>query len=185
MDTSVNAILVSLGSTVILVNDMLRVKWWKIHVIKPYTKSLTYFLLYTITDIDECESSPCIHGNCFDGVNQYTCQCFLGFTGTNCRTGLYCKEYAYQCILKWNKCLIIFLIIHNSSYQLFVAFKKIRHLLLSDLLTTNCTIIDNKVYITLNWIIAVTNLRNPADTSHIHNNTFFWQLMYCYFNVIV
>lgn len=65
------------------------------NVLKSYTKSLMYLSSYIITDIDECKSSPCINGNCFDGVNQYTCQCSLGFTGANCRTG-------YQYILRWN-----------------------------------------------------------------------------------
>lgn len=48
------------------------------------------------------------------------------------------------------------LIIHNSSYQLFVALKKIRHLLLSDLLTTNCTIFASKVYITFELLQSQT-----------------------------
>lgn len=104
-------------------------------------------MLNIITDIDECESSPCVHGNCFDGVNQYTCQCFLGYTGANCRTGLYCKEYAYQYILRWNKCLIIFLIIHNSLILTIILIKKKRYLLLGDILTTSYTIHDNRVNI--------------------------------------
>lgn len=40
-----------------------------------------------ILDINECQSSPCIYGNCTDHVNMYTCECFLGYTGINCETG--------------------------------------------------------------------------------------------------
>ena len=37
-------------------------------------------------DIDECESSPCQNGGqCIDEVNDYTCLCLAGFTGTNCK----------------------------------------------------------------------------------------------------
>lgn len=37
-------------------------------------------------DIDECQSTPCIHGSCSDGVNTYTCTCDPGYTGANCET---------------------------------------------------------------------------------------------------
>ena len=40
-------------------------------------------------DINECLSNPCINsGNCTDLVNQYTCSCVAGYTGTNCETGI-------------------------------------------------------------------------------------------------
>ena len=38
-------------------------------------------------DIDECESSPCIHGRCEDGTDKYICQCEPGFTGLHCEEG--------------------------------------------------------------------------------------------------
>nr|XP_034306001.1 fibropellin-1-like isoform X3 [Crassostrea gigas] len=33
-----------------------------------------------------CRSFPCVHGNCTDYVNNYTCECHPGFTGVNCDT---------------------------------------------------------------------------------------------------
>lgn len=41
-----------------------------------------------ITDINECQSSPCVQGNCTDYVNNYTCECQPGFRGVNCDTGM-------------------------------------------------------------------------------------------------
>lgn len=39
-------------------------------------------------DINECQSAPCIHGNCTDHFNMYTCECQPGFTGINCDTDI-------------------------------------------------------------------------------------------------
>ena len=41
-----------------------------------------------ISDIDECQSSPCVHGKCTDLRNMYTCTCDAGYTGTLCETGM-------------------------------------------------------------------------------------------------
>ncbi|KAF2366724.1 EGF-like calcium-binding domain [Trinorchestia longiramus] len=35
-------------------------------------------------NIDECESSPCEHGECEDGINSYECHCEPGYEGVNC-----------------------------------------------------------------------------------------------------
>lgn len=36
-------------------------------------------------DLDECASAPCQNGgSCIDGVNGYTCQCTLEWSGDNC-----------------------------------------------------------------------------------------------------
>ena len=37
-----------------------------------------------LADIDECDSSPCQHGECRDGDNMYECVCHDGWTGTHC-----------------------------------------------------------------------------------------------------
>ena len=37
-----------------------------------------------LSDIDECDSSPCQHGECKDGDNMYECVCHDGWTGIHC-----------------------------------------------------------------------------------------------------
>ena len=45
-------------------------------------------LLRCLSDFDECGSNPCQNGGtCVDGLNQYTCSCQAGYTGTSCQTG--------------------------------------------------------------------------------------------------
>ena len=42
----------------------------------------------TVTDIDDCSSSPCKNqATCVDGVNEYSCTCVPGYTGVDCETG--------------------------------------------------------------------------------------------------
>ena len=59
--------------------------------------SITYRYLmtnsyYQPVEMNECDSSPCAFGTCYDSFNQYYCDCDPGYTGVNCETGkLYLK----------------------------------------------------------------------------------------------
>src|SRR5690348_1715077 len=40
-------------------------------------------------DINECASQPCRHGgSCVDGLNSFSCTCFVGVIGTYCDTNI-------------------------------------------------------------------------------------------------
>ncbi|NWX16415.1 CRUM1 protein, partial [Aegotheles bennettii] len=36
------------------------------------------------SDIDECQSGPCVHGDCVDAVADFQCECSRGFIGKRC-----------------------------------------------------------------------------------------------------
>lgn len=58
----------------------------------------SHFHFQYITDINKCRSSPCLHGNCTDHVNNYTCECQPGFIGDNCDTGLFILLIMIVCL---------------------------------------------------------------------------------------
>ncbi|NXX93749.1 CRUM1 protein, partial [Centropus bengalensis] len=35
-------------------------------------------------NIDDCQASPCVHGNCVDALADFQCECFRGFIGKRC-----------------------------------------------------------------------------------------------------
>ena len=46
------------------------------------------WLMFTLTDIDECASSPCQNeGTCGDTSDGYVCLCKAGYAGTRCEQG--------------------------------------------------------------------------------------------------
>ena len=43
-----------------------------------------YIFCY-FTDIDDCIGvTACVHGECVDGLEAFTCNCSLGWTGNTC-----------------------------------------------------------------------------------------------------
>jgi hypothetical protein len=52
---------------------------------------------YTYPEINECDSSPCVHGTCTDQLNGYTCSCSDGFMGPMCHRRL-CGTYSAQAV---------------------------------------------------------------------------------------
>ena len=49
-----------------------------------FVNTLGSFIIFFITDIDECESNPCENGGtCTDMEDGYECACESGFTGWN------------------------------------------------------------------------------------------------------
>ena len=46
-------------------------------------------IFFLILDINDCMPNPCENdGNCTDGVNEYSCTCILGYSGTHCETSI-------------------------------------------------------------------------------------------------
>ena len=51
--------------------------------------ALVTSLGFFFSDIDDCVNHKCTNGaSCKDGINSYTCNCSVGFTGEYCETGM-------------------------------------------------------------------------------------------------
>ena len=46
-----------------------------------------YIGSYCETLVNNCASSPCLHGKCINAANNYTCNCTAYYEGSNCETG--------------------------------------------------------------------------------------------------
>lgn len=57
------------------------------HIYLLFLSQIHFNNIFKISDLDECFSSPCVHGVCTNRLYSYTCDCQPGYTGTNCETG--------------------------------------------------------------------------------------------------
>ena len=53
---------------------------------RPINVSCIFSLF--LSEIDDCAEQPCLNGGtCIDSVNDYICNCVVGYTGKNCGVG--------------------------------------------------------------------------------------------------
>ena len=50
-----------------------------------------------ILDVNECLSSPCIHGQCLDLVDSFVCDCEFGFVGQFCENCKCAYFISFEC----------------------------------------------------------------------------------------
>lgn len=82
--------------------------------------SQIYFTnIFEISDLDECFSSPCVHGVCTNQLYSYTCDCQPGYTGTNCETGKMNIVHYYSTTTPYKIPKIKYLILNNSVILFF------------------------------------------------------------------
>lgn len=68
---------------------------------------------YLISEINECISSPCIHGTCIDEIARYSCRCDILFIGENCENGNYLLFNVEFFLESFLKVLKLFNELHN------------------------------------------------------------------------
>ena len=74
-------------------------------------------LLITLTDINECQSNPCINGGtCNDLVNGFECACDPGYDGILCDNG----ETTNHIIKNKNKIVLSINLLMANAHLLYV-----------------------------------------------------------------
>lgn len=59
-----------------------------------------YKICNLFSDLNECESSPCINGTCLDAINNFVCLCDSGYTGIHCDQGKTVNPYRHLLSVK-------------------------------------------------------------------------------------
>ena len=67
---------------------ILKLTSWIQMLFVSYLILLTIIVGFYFPDVDDCASATCMNGGtCVDLINQYSCTCVSGYTGTDCETG--------------------------------------------------------------------------------------------------
>ena len=66
-------------------------------------------MIYIFSDIDDCDSYPCENNaTCVDEVNDYTCNCTVGYFGKNCSQSMILHIlYPSLFLLRYFGCILV------------------------------------------------------------------------------
>lgn len=58
----------------------------KLFIITCYACCVLFMSIsvFVLPDTNECDSNPCMNGNCTDGYHSYQCECDAGYNGNDC-----------------------------------------------------------------------------------------------------